>query len=43
MCVQVSGLLDFEFCAFDWRAMELAICLSKVSKIPCKILWKLSA
>eukprot|EP01031_Cornospumella_fuschlensis_P032415 gene32415-39197_t len=25
----VSGLLDFEFCAFDWRAMELAICLSK--------------
>jgi len=26
---QVSGLLDFEFCAYDWRAMELAICLSK--------------
>jgi Ser/Thr protein kinase RdoA (MazF antagonist) len=26
---QVSGLLDFEFCAMDWRAMELAICLSK--------------
>lgn len=25
----VSGLLDFEFCALDWRAMELAICLSK--------------
>lgn len=25
----VSGLLDFEFCAYDWRAMELAICLSK--------------
>ena len=24
----VSGLLDFEFCAMDWRAMELAICLS---------------
>ena len=26
---KVSGLLDFEFCARDWRAMELAICLSK--------------
>lgn len=26
---QVSGLLDFEFCAFDWRAMELAVALSK--------------
>lgn len=26
---EVSGLLDFEFCAYDWRAMELAICLSK--------------
>ncbi|KAG2486656.1 hypothetical protein HYH03_014712 [Edaphochlamys debaryana] len=25
----VSGLLDFEFCAFDWRAMELAVALSK--------------
>jgi homoserine kinase type II len=25
----VSGLLDFEFCAMDWRGMELAICLSK--------------
>lgn len=25
----VSGLLDFEFCALDWRGMELAICLSK--------------
>lgn len=25
----VSGLLDFEFCAIDWRGMELAICLSK--------------
>jgi aminoglycoside phosphotransferase (APT) family kinase protein len=25
----VSGVLDFEFCAHDWRAMELAICLSK--------------
>ncbi|KAJ3251345.1 hypothetical protein HDU77_005968 [Chytriomyces hyalinus] len=26
---KVQGLLDFEFCAMDWRAMELAICLSK--------------
>jgi Ser/Thr protein kinase RdoA (MazF antagonist) len=26
---QVSGLLDFEFCAYDWRAMELAVALSK--------------
>ena len=26
---RVSGLLDFEFCAFDWRAMELAVALSK--------------
>ncbi len=25
----ISGVLDFEFCAMDWRAMELAICLSK--------------
>lgn len=25
----VSGLLDFEFAATDWRAMELAVCLSK--------------
>ena len=25
----VTGLLDFEFSAMDWRAMELAICLSK--------------
>ena len=25
----VSGKLDFEFTAYDWRAMELAICLSK--------------
>eukprot|EP00199_Chlamydomonas_sp_CCMP681_P002332 CAMPEP_0119116414 /NCGR_PEP_ID=MMETSP1180-20130426/52269_1 /TAXON_ID=3052 ORGANISM="Chlamydomonas cf sp, Strain CCMP681" /NCGR_SAMPLE_ID=MMETSP1180 /ASSEMBLY_ACC=CAM_ASM_000741 /LENGTH=393 /DNA_ID=CAMNT_0007105557 /DNA_START=17 /DNA_END=1198 /DNA_ORIENTATION=- len=25
----VSGLLDFEFAAFDWRAMELAVALSK--------------
>jgi homoserine kinase type II len=26
---KVSGLLDFEFCSIDWRAMEVAICLSK--------------
>jgi Ser/Thr protein kinase RdoA (MazF antagonist) len=26
---KVSGFLDFEFSARDWRAMELAICLSK--------------
>lgn len=25
----LTGILDFEFCAMDWRAMELAICLSK--------------
>jgi homoserine kinase type II len=25
----VEGLLDFEFVAMDWRAMELAICLTK--------------
>ncbi len=25
----VTGILDFEFCAFDFRAMELAISLSK--------------
>lgn len=25
----VSGVLDFEFCAYDWRAMELAVALSK--------------
>ena len=25
----VSGKLDFEFTAYDWRAMELAIDLSK--------------
>lgn len=25
----VTGLLDFEFALFDWRAMELATCLSK--------------
>ena len=26
---RVTGLLDFEFASNDWRAMELAICLSK--------------
>lgn len=26
---QLIGILDFEFCAMDYRAMELAICLSK--------------
>jgi homoserine kinase type II len=26
---KVTALLDFEFASFDWRAMELAICLSK--------------
>ena len=26
---KVSGLLDFEFAAEDWRAMEVAVCLSK--------------
>jgi homoserine kinase type II len=26
---RVTGVLDFEFCAMDWRPMELAICLSK--------------
>ncbi|KAI8466902.1 MAG: kinase-like domain-containing protein [Monoraphidium minutum] len=25
----VSGLLDFEFCAYDWRVMEMAVALSK--------------
>jgi homoserine kinase type II len=29
MTGRVSAILDFEFCAMDWRAMELAICLSK--------------
>ncbi|KAJ9510591.1 hypothetical protein QJQ45_027463 [Haematococcus lacustris] len=29
MAAQVSGLLDFEFCLYDWRAMELAVALSK--------------
>merc|ERR1712048_39814 len=26
---KVTGILDFEFAAYEWRAMELAICLSK--------------
>ena len=26
---KVTGVLDFEFCAMDWRAMDLAITLSK--------------
>eukprot|EP00277_Geminigera_cryophila_P003996 CAMPEP_0179431170 /NCGR_PEP_ID=MMETSP0799-20121207/16122_1 /TAXON_ID=46947 /ORGANISM="Geminigera cryophila, Strain CCMP2564" /LENGTH=349 /DNA_ID=CAMNT_0021207957 /DNA_START=7 /DNA_END=1056 /DNA_ORIENTATION=- len=26
---KVSGVLDFEFAAYDWRVMELAVCLSK--------------
>jgi Ser/Thr protein kinase RdoA (MazF antagonist) len=30
----VTGLLDFEFSALDWRAMELAICLSKYCSEP---------
>ena len=30
----VRGILDFEFSAFDWRAMELAICLSKYLSEP---------
>jgi homoserine kinase type II len=30
----VTGLLDFEFCAYDWRGMELAICLSKYVSEP---------
>jgi Ser/Thr protein kinase RdoA (MazF antagonist) len=28
----VTGVLDFEFCAVDWRAMDLAICLSKYAE-----------
>ena len=24
-----TGLLDFEYATYDWRAMELAVCLSK--------------
>ncbi|KAI8616341.1 kinase-like domain-containing protein [Chytriomyces sp. MP71] len=30
----VHGILDFEFTALDWRAMELAICLSKYAGEP---------
>jgi Ser/Thr protein kinase RdoA (MazF antagonist) len=30
----VSGILDFEFLAIDWRVMELAICLSKYAAEP---------
>jgi len=26
---EVTGLLDFEFCGNDWRAIEVAVCLSK--------------
>jgi homoserine kinase type II len=26
---RVTGVLDFEFTAYDWRAMEVAVCLSK--------------
>lgn len=26
---EVTALLDFEFASYDWRALELAICLSK--------------
>ena len=32
---KVSGLLDFEFCSFDWRAMELAVALSKCVFVAC--------
>jgi homoserine kinase type II len=31
---EVTGILDFEFCAYDWRAMELAICVSKYISEP---------
>jgi homoserine kinase type II len=30
----VLGLLDFEYCGVDWRAMELAVCLSKYAGEP---------
>lgn len=26
---EVTGVVDFEFCSLDWRAMELAVALSK--------------
>jgi len=37
---KVSGLLDFEFAAEDWRAMEIAVCLSKYAaeKEPFKLM-----
>lgn len=37
---KVSGLLDFEFAAEDWRAMEPAVCLSKYAaeKEPFKLM-----
>lgn len=31
---KISGLLDFEFAALDWRAQDLAICLSKYISEP---------
>lgn len=31
-CVAPRSLLDFEFCAYDWRIMELAVALSKVCR-----------
>jgi Ser/Thr protein kinase RdoA (MazF antagonist) len=31
---KVSAILDFEFAAYDWRAMELAVCLSKYAGEP---------
>ena len=31
---KVTGLLDFEFAAFDWRALEIAISLSKYAGEP---------
>jgi Ser/Thr protein kinase RdoA (MazF antagonist) len=31
---KVTGLLDFEFSAIDYRAMELAVCLSKYAGEP---------
>jgi len=31
---KVTGVLDFEFCAWDWRAMDLAISLSKYASEP---------
>jgi homoserine kinase type II len=31
---KVSGILDFEFCTYCWRAMEIAVCLSKYAGEP---------